>query len=163
MVDVATGKPSQLTSGSLQCPLCTVDPQFTPDGSSIIYTGCPASSPVARTVPVTGGKSTIMLGPGEGPGGLDGWYVSAAGAWCSRSSGGYEQVRAGGRIFHWNACNAGPLDETHTGLISSFVSGGIASCRTRPRSPQRVPCSSSHSLSSPRFSTGSSRPTAPRG
>ncbi len=39
-------------------------PQFTPDGSSLLYAGTDG----LRTVPVTGGKSTLLIGP---DGGLD--------------------------------------------------------------------------------------------
>ena len=41
-------------------------PQFTPDGSSLVYTGRNKGRLVLRTVPVAGGKSTILVGPGEG-------------------------------------------------------------------------------------------------
>ncbi len=42
------------------------EPQFTPDGSSLIYTGRSRGRLVLRTVPVAGGKSTLLVGPGEG-------------------------------------------------------------------------------------------------
>lgn len=43
------------------------EPQFTPDGSSLIYTSGTNQSPVIRTVPATGGKSRILVGPPPGP------------------------------------------------------------------------------------------------
>jgi Tol biopolymer transport system component len=62
IVDVATGVSTRISgeTGDVWAP------QFTPDGSSILYTSGPPSSPVLRTVPVAGGRSTVFLGPGEG-------------------------------------------------------------------------------------------------
>lgn len=40
--------------------------QFTPDGSSLVFTGGSSIKPVLRTVPVTGGKSTLLIGPRDG-------------------------------------------------------------------------------------------------
>jgi Tol biopolymer transport system component len=62
VVDVATGESRQLTYEPSQCPLCTTaNPQFTPDGSSIIYTGGTGLAPGVRTVPVTGGTPTLLF------------------------------------------------------------------------------------------------------
>jgi Tol biopolymer transport system component len=61
LLDVATGVSTRIagvTGGGA--------PQFTPDGSSILYTGGPPSVPVLRTVPVAGGRSTVFLEPGDG-------------------------------------------------------------------------------------------------
>jgi Tol biopolymer transport system component len=63
VADVATGESRQLTHDSPPCRLCPLGPQFTPDGSSIIYS---SAQPGVRTVPVAGGKSTILLGRGRG-------------------------------------------------------------------------------------------------
>jgi Tol biopolymer transport system component len=62
VVDVATGESRQVTDtrGYLW------GPQFTPDGLSLLYTGGSFSVPEIRTVPVVGGKSTLLIGPGEG-------------------------------------------------------------------------------------------------
>lgn len=45
-------------------------PQFTPDGSSLLYTSGTgrAGDSVLRTVPIDGGKSTVLIGPDEGMG-----------------------------------------------------------------------------------------------
>ncbi len=53
------------------------EPQFTPDGASVIYTSGTNSAPVIRMVPVTGGKSRILIGPSPGPG-LEGDLSDAA-------------------------------------------------------------------------------------
>jgi Tol biopolymer transport system component len=62
VVDVATGVSTRVTgvTGDVWSP------QFTPNGTSIIYTGGRASSPVIRVVPATGGKSTVFLAPRRG-------------------------------------------------------------------------------------------------
>lgn len=63
--DVVTGRSTQITEeidfgGGLQ---------FTPDGSALLYTGCIGTCSIGhaeelRTVPVTGGSSTVLIGPG---------------------------------------------------------------------------------------------------
>lgn len=63
VVDVATGRSTQVTDEAGEA---LWDAQFTPDSSSLVYTGGTPSSPVLRTVPVAGGKSTLLIGPGEG-------------------------------------------------------------------------------------------------
>lgn len=62
VVDVSTGISTRISgkTGDVWAP------QFTPDGSSILYTSGPPDSPVGRTVPVAGGRSTIFLAPAEG-------------------------------------------------------------------------------------------------
>ena len=66
VLDVATGKSTQIIDESSPCRGCNRGPTFTPDGSSIIYTGGTDEFPVIRTVLATGGKSTLLIGPGEG-------------------------------------------------------------------------------------------------
>jgi Tol biopolymer transport system component len=66
VVDVATGESRQITHDSPPCRRCPLGPQFTPDGTSIIYSGGTGTPDVVRTVPVAGGKSTILLGRGRG-------------------------------------------------------------------------------------------------
>ena len=39
-----------------------LEPQFTPDGSSIVYTSGSDGHPVIRTVPVVGGTSSLLIG-----------------------------------------------------------------------------------------------------
>jgi Tol biopolymer transport system component len=56
VLEVATGESTRVT-------LVASDPQFTPDGSSLLYS---AEGGVLRTVPVVGGRSTLLIGPGEG-------------------------------------------------------------------------------------------------
>jgi Tol biopolymer transport system component len=63
VLDVASGEFTQVT---YETHKRYWDPQFTPDGSSLIYTGGIWSRPVIRTVPVAGGKSTLLIGPSRG-------------------------------------------------------------------------------------------------
>jgi hypothetical protein len=46
-----------------QAGLGELEPQFTPDGSSLIYTGGCNGHPVIWIVPVVGGESTLLIGP----------------------------------------------------------------------------------------------------
>jgi Tol biopolymer transport system component len=43
-------------------------PQFTPDGSSLLYTSGSMNEAVLRTVPIDGGKSRVLIGRDEGMG-----------------------------------------------------------------------------------------------
>jgi Tol biopolymer transport system component len=65
VLDVATGESRQITDEGVQE---WAAPQFTPDGSSLLYTAGSGTSPVLRTVPVAGGKSMLFIGPGGGLG-----------------------------------------------------------------------------------------------
>jgi Tol biopolymer transport system component len=64
VLDVRTRASTQITDGARG--LSGSAPQFTTDGSSLLYTGGSQERPVLRTVPVTGGKSTLLLGAGRG-------------------------------------------------------------------------------------------------
>ncbi|MGH2692468.1 MAG: TolB family protein [Actinomycetota bacterium] len=76
ILDVATGRSTEIEvdfPGRHVCNPLEVDrcnsvlwPQFTPDGSSILFTGGTNQRPVLRTVPVAGGESTLLIGPGNG-------------------------------------------------------------------------------------------------
>jgi Tol biopolymer transport system component len=67
VLDVATGDATQITDETRnQCPSCPRTPQFTPDGSSLLYNGGTDVYPVVRIVPVAGGESTILFGRGRG-------------------------------------------------------------------------------------------------
>jgi Tol biopolymer transport system component len=63
VLDVATGEFTQITKRPLESGL-----QFTSDGSSLLYTGGSGSQAVLQTVPIDGGKSTVLIGPDEGMG-----------------------------------------------------------------------------------------------
>jgi Tol biopolymer transport system component len=59
VLDVATGQTRQVTAGTHD----VWDSQFMPDGSSLIYTGGTNEVPLLMTVPVAGGKSTLLIKP----------------------------------------------------------------------------------------------------
>ena len=70
VLDVASGESTQITGvPGLRLdpegpgPGLPLQPQFTPDGSSLVYTGGTHDHPVIRTVPVAGGESTLLIGP----------------------------------------------------------------------------------------------------
>jgi Tol biopolymer transport system component len=63
VVDVATGESTQILDEAVW------DVQFTPDGSSLLYTHDERfllTTPTLRTVPVGGGESTLFIGPDGG-------------------------------------------------------------------------------------------------
>jgi Tol biopolymer transport system component len=72
VLDVASGESTQITgvnadyerAGDVALrPLQPLEPQFTPDGSSLVYTDGSNGHPVIRIVPVAGGESTLLIGP----------------------------------------------------------------------------------------------------
>ena len=64
VLDVASSESTHITDVKRRhSPL---EPQFAPDGSSLVYTGGSDDHPVIRTAPVAGGRSTLLIGPGEG-------------------------------------------------------------------------------------------------
>jgi Tol biopolymer transport system component len=68
VLDVATGESTPVAGAGRVQPWS--QPQFTPDGSSLLYTSGSqrAGDAVLRTVPIDGGKSTVLIGAGEGMG-----------------------------------------------------------------------------------------------
>jgi WD40 repeat protein len=62
VLEVATGKRTQVTDGARD----TWDAQFTTDGAALVFTQGPNCCPRLRTVPVTGGKSSILIRPEPG-------------------------------------------------------------------------------------------------
>ena len=75
VLDVASGESTQVggvsrayvrASDQSLLPHQPLEPQFTPDGSSLVYTGGSDDHPVIRTVSLAGGESTLLIGPGVG-------------------------------------------------------------------------------------------------
>jgi Tol biopolymer transport system component len=64
VLHVATGESAPIADETSVHPWA--NPSFTPDGSSLIYNGGSNSLPVLRTVPIAGGKSTLLFGRGRG-------------------------------------------------------------------------------------------------
>jgi Tol biopolymer transport system component len=74
LLDVASGESTQITGvnadyerggDSTLRPGQPLEPQFTPDGSSLVYTGGSNGHPVIWILPVAGGESTLLIGPTE--------------------------------------------------------------------------------------------------
>ena len=72
VLDVASGESTQITGVNADYeragdatlrPGQPLEPNFTPDGSSLVYTGGSNGHPVIRIVPVAGGESTLLIGP----------------------------------------------------------------------------------------------------
>jgi Tol biopolymer transport system component len=139
VLDVATGESTLIKQGGGSL----YSPQFTPNGSSLLYsdwnvtTAARTAYPVLRIVPVTGGKSTLLFG--EGHGGLadagngslspDGSLVTMAGT----AIGGGEVVQfvasgdgTGLRQIPGRACSpAGTWSPDGTRIVCSDEAGGI--------------------------------------
>ena len=62
VLDVATGESTRIVDGEAWAGEGL---QFTPDGSSLVYTGGRPPEAEMRTVPVAGGQSTILFGGGH--------------------------------------------------------------------------------------------------
>ena len=74
LLDVASGESTQIggvnrayvrASDQSLLPHRPLEPQFTPDGASLVYTGGSDDRPVIRSVPLAGGESTLLIGPGR--------------------------------------------------------------------------------------------------
>jgi Tol biopolymer transport system component len=84
VLDVATGESTQI----LDEPVWGVE--FTPDGSSLLYTDDESGfTATLRTVPVTGGKSTLFIGPEGGLDGAAGGSISPDGSLVTYWAGGH--------------------------------------------------------------------------
>ena len=104
VLDIATEESRQITHESPPSPW--EGPQFTPDGSSIIYSGDPGPSAGVRTVPVAGGKSTILIGPGKGVTGVGNASMSPDGSLVTFLAGGFPE---GLEVDHWNYSRRPPI------------------------------------------------------
>ena len=116
VLDVATGQVTRVTGGAHGSGI-----QFTPDGSSLLYTGGSNQQPALRTVPVAGGKSTLFLGP---HGGLtDAWNgsLSPDGSLVTFQGSGFPI--AGKPTFHCGPCRmVAKADGTERRVIPGDVS-----------------------------------------
>ncbi|MGH2701589.1 MAG: TolB family protein [Actinomycetota bacterium] len=103
VLDIATGESRQITPENPLCLSC-MEPQFTPDGSSMISLGgnnecCNATE--MWTVPVAGGRSTLLIGPDEGLGGIGSVSMSPDGSLVTFLAGGTFES---GRIRYCGPC-----------------------------------------------------------
>jgi WD40-like Beta Propeller Repeat len=125
VLDVATGESTRVTDGFVY--FLADGLQFTPDGSSLVYTpaagtdDCSSDCGQLRTVPIGGGPSTVLIGPGTdaweflssagngsispdgslvtftgiGPGDVARWVANADGTGLRELPGCYEAIPAG--------------------------------------------------------------------
>jgi hypothetical protein len=109
VLDVATGESAHIADGVVALPNQYYGLQFTPDGSSLVYTGVSLSGAEMRTVPVAGGQSTILFGGGHrgigsaGNGSLspDGSLVTMMGHEVNGPGAGRFVVNADGTELRW--------------------------------------------------------------
>jgi Tol biopolymer transport system component len=85
VVDVASGESTQIENSGVtqenpRRDVLPLEPQFTPDGSSLVYTDGSDSHSVIRTVPVAGGKSTLLIGSRGNLGDADNGSLSPDGS-----------------------------------------------------------------------------------
>ena len=65
VLDVASGESTQINgvNDDYERGDQPLEPQFTPDGSSVVYSGGSHGHPVIWIVPVAGGETTLLIGP----------------------------------------------------------------------------------------------------
>jgi hypothetical protein len=114
VLDVATGESAQVTDGTDHA----WEPQFTPNGASLIYTTGDSSPPMVWTVPVTGGESTLLIGPGEGIDDAGNASVSPDGSLVTFLGGGFPESGEG----HCGPCRIlANADGTHRRVIPGWM------------------------------------------
>jgi WD40 repeat protein len=114
VLDLATGESTQVTHETHKRDW---DPQFTTDGSSLIYTGGSSSRPVIRTVPVTGGKSTLLIGPSRGVEDAGNGSLSPDGSLVTFQGGGFPEEGPG----HCGPCRfVANVDGTERRVIPGY-------------------------------------------
>ena len=168
LLDVASGESTQITgvnvvyvraSDPSPQPHQPLEPQFTPDGSSLVYTSGSERHPVIRTVPVAGGKSTLLIGAGGSLRGADNGSLSPDGSMVTF---------LGHQIGGPGAATVGPqrwvagTDGTERRLLPDVY--GI-SCRSTPAgtwSPDgsRIVCSEASKVIVLDSATGAATPVA---
>jgi dipeptidyl aminopeptidase/acylaminoacyl peptidase len=102
VLDVATGEATQITDGEVDGAVDGAwDPTFTPNGSSLVYSGGSNQVPELRTVPVDGGESTLLIGPGEGIDDAGNGSISPDGSLVTFLGGGFP---TSGEVGHCGPC-----------------------------------------------------------
>jgi Tol biopolymer transport system component len=180
VLDVASGESTQITGVNVEYERCHVspfnpwcskddtslypvggplEPQFTPDGSSLIYTSTIEGHPVIWIVPVAGGESTLLVGPGWNMRDTESGSLSPDGSlvtFLGHQIGGAEAETEGGQ--RWVAAT----DGTERRLLPDVY--GLA-CRSTPAgtwSPDgsRIVCSEASKVIVIDIATGAATPVA---
>jgi Tol biopolymer transport system component len=99
VLDLASGESTQIADTGPLTPWS--HPQFTPDGASLLYETYGFGGVVLRTVPLDGGKSTVMIGPDEGMGYAGSGSLSPDGSLVTM--GGNKIAGPGALLFVANA------------------------------------------------------------
>jgi Tol biopolymer transport system component len=126
VLDVATGVSTLITDGSRG--LFEGDQsqfggglQFTPDGTSLVYTGGTDQQPVLRTVPIAGGNSTILIGPSGGLQDAGNGSLSPDGSLVTFQGGGFPLSDK--PSFHCGPCRfVANADGTERRLVPGYRS-----------------------------------------
>jgi Tol biopolymer transport system component len=163
LLDVASGESTQITGVNVDYerggdrtlrPGQPLEPQFTPDGSSLVYTGGSNGHPVIRIVPVAGGTSTDLIGPSGNLRDAENGSLSPDGSlvtFLGSQSGGPEPLR-------WVA----DTDGTERRLLPDVY--GIP-CRSTPTGTwsadgSRIVCSEASRVIVVDIATGAATPVA---
>ena len=114
VVDVATGETRQVIDGGT-----LGQPTFTPDGSTLLYVGGTNQRPVLRTVPVTGGESTVLIEPRGGINDVGNGSLSPDGSLVTFMGSG---VPDSGEVEHCGPCRfVSNVDGTGRRVISGWM------------------------------------------
>jgi Tol biopolymer transport system component len=114
VLDLATGESRQVTDESIGG-----GSQFTPDGSALVFTGGDFSYPELRTVPIAGGKSTLLIELDEGLTDTGGGSLSPDGLLVTFLAGGQLPPEAA----HCGPCRiVANADGTNKRLVHCYAS-----------------------------------------
>jgi hypothetical protein len=119
IVDVGTGESTQVTYRTSDLyAIGTMDGiQFTPNGSSVIY----SDGPVVRTQPIADGRSTLLIGPGEGVSSAGNASMSPDGSLVTFLGSGFPESEGPG--FHCGPCRfVANADGTDRRVIPGWIS-----------------------------------------
>ena len=153
VLDVATGESTRIVGAGYIQP-SSPQPQFTPDGSSLLYSrrsDTHSDEVELRTVPIDGGKSTVLIGRDEGMGyaasgslSPDGSLVTMVGneingpgalRFVANADGSERRIIPGGNS---NPAGTWSPDGSRIVCLANFESGGgvvIVDIATGRRSP----------------------------
>ena len=115
VLDVATGASTRITDETSEW---SGPPEFTPDGSLVVFTGGSGQSPILGTVPIAGGKSVVLIGPGDGLNDAGNGSLSPDGSLVTFLGGGWPKPN-----FHCGPCRfVANADGTHRRVIPGWIS-----------------------------------------
>jgi Tol biopolymer transport system component len=127
VLDVATGRARRVAMGA-------AGPQFTPDGGSVLY----SARSVLRTVSVTGGRSALLIGPGEGVHDAFGGSLSPDGSLVTFRGSGWPRSET----FHCGPCSfVANADGTDRRVIPGF---GLSAAGAWSPDGSRIVASGAH-------------------